>query len=112
MEVPVLVPVFFIFLKAEMPPIRFFCLLFFKRAFHCPIVCCLLLLGYDYFRTRCHATFLRNKDLGPAEVETWIEKGNYIVKELEALYMLKKYRTLKRRYYPDDDFIAKIELDK
>jgi hypothetical protein len=36
------------------------------------------------------------------EVETWLEKGNYIIKELEALYMLKKYRTLKRRYYPDE----------
>jgi hypothetical protein len=46
---------------------------------------------------------MRNKDLAPAEVESWIEKGNYIIKELEALYMLKKYRTLKRRYYPDDD---------
>ena len=30
-----------------------------------------------------------------------IDQGEYIVKELEALYMLKKYRTLKRRYYPD-----------
>ncbi len=23
------------------------------------------LLGYDYFRTKCHAAFMRNKDLGP-----------------------------------------------
>ena len=29
-------------------------------------------------------------------------KGDYIIKELEALYMLKKYRTLKRRYYKDE----------
>ncbi len=58
--------------------------------------------GYDYFRTKCHAAFMRNKDLGPQEVETWLEKGNYIIKELEALYMLNKDRTLKRRYYPDE----------
>ena len=32
-------------------------------------------------------------------------KGDYIIKELEALYMLKKYRTLKRRYYKDDGFL-------
>ncbi len=37
------------------------------------------------------------------EVKVWIEKGDYIIKELEALYMLKKYRTLKRRYYPETD---------
>jgi hypothetical protein len=44
-----------------------------------------------------HLTLLSLK-----EVETWLEKGNYIIKELEALYMLKKYRTLKRRYYPEE----------
>jgi len=50
----------------------------------------------------------KGSDLSPfnsvllKEVETWLEKGNYIIKELEALYMLKKYRTLKRRYYPDE----------
>ncbi len=50
----------------------------------------------------------KGSDLSPLnsvllkEVETWLEKGNYIIKELEALYMLKKYRTLKRRYYPEE----------
>nr|ALS04259.1 LYR motif-containing protein 5 [Acartia pacifica] len=58
--------------------------------------------GYDYFRSRCHKAFMKNKDLAPDQVEQWIGKGEYIIKELEALYMLKKYRTLKRRYYPDD----------
>ena len=28
--------------------------------------------------------------------------GDYIVKELEALYLLKKYRTLKRRYHKEE----------
>ena len=45
---------------------------------------------------------MRNKDLEEKEVEDWIRKGDYIIKELEALYMLKKYRTMKRRYYPED----------
>lgn len=44
--------------------------------------------------------FLKNKDeTDPEKIEKMISHGNYIVKELEALYMLKKYRTLKRRYY-------------
>lgn len=45
---------------------------------------------------------MRNKDLNEKEAEEWVNKGDYIIKELEALYMLKKYRTMKRRYYPDD----------
>ena len=36
------------------------------------------------------------------QVEEWLAKGDYIIKELEALYMLKKYRTLKRRYYDEE----------
>ena len=37
------------------------------------------------------------------QAEEWIAKGDYIVRELEALYMLKKYRTLKRRYYTEEN---------
>ncbi|KAK3765879.1 hypothetical protein RRG08_062425 [Elysia crispata] len=56
--------------------------------------------GYEFFRSRLHASFLRHKDVeDPAEVEALIAKGEYVVKELEALYMLRKYRTLKKRYY-------------
>jgi len=36
-----------------------------------------------------------------AEIEDWIGKGQYIVKELEALYSLRKYRAMKARYYDD-----------
>jgi len=45
---------------------------------------------------------MKNKDLQGPEVENWLAKGDYIIKELEALYMLKKYRTLKRRYYKEE----------
>ncbi|XP_005109047.1 electron transfer flavoprotein regulatory factor 1 [Aplysia californica] len=59
--------------------------------------------GADYFRTRLHAAFMRNKDVTEeAEVKALVAKGEYVVKELEALYMLRKYRTLKKRYYDED----------
>ena len=59
-------------------------------------------LGADYFRTKLKAAFMKNKDItDPKEIELLIARGNYIVKELEALYMLRKYRTLKKRYYDD-----------
>lgn len=32
-----------------------------------------------------------------------IEIGEFVVKELEALYSLRKYRAMKRRYYDDDE---------
>ena len=73
-------------------------------------------MGKDYpkdpemFRQRCHNAFMKNKNIQDAEkIEQLIGHGNYIVKELEALYFLKKYRTLKRRYYNDDDEKAKVE---
>lgn len=60
-------------------------------------------LGADYFRKKLKAAFLKNKDVNdPKEIELLIARGNYIVKELEALYMLRKYRTLKRRYYKEE----------
>ncbi|WP_255576988.1 hypothetical protein [Enterobacter cloacae complex sp. 2DZ2F20B] len=41
---------------------------------------------------------MKNKDENdPEKIKNMIAHGQYIVKELEALYMLKKYRTLKRR---------------
>ncbi|KAF2880788.1 hypothetical protein ILUMI_25386 [Ignelater luminosus] len=56
--------------------------------------------GYEYFRVRLHNAFMKNKDVtDPEKIKKLIGHGEYIVKEIEALYMLKKYRTLKRRYY-------------
>ena len=43
---------------------------------------------------------MKNKDVtDPEQIQQLIDRGNYVVKELEALYMLRKYRTLKKRYY-------------
>lgn len=56
--------------------------------------------GYDFFRSRLKKAFMNNRQVtDPEEIEKLLQKGQYIIKELEALYMLKKYRTLKRRYY-------------
>lgn len=58
--------------------------------------------GYDYFRTRLKAAFMKNREVtDPEQVSVLLARGQYIIKELEALYMLKKYRTLKKRYYSD-----------
>jgi hypothetical protein len=58
--------------------------------------------GHDYFRTRLKRAFIKNRQVSdPEKIDVLIAHGNYVVKELEALYMLRKYRTLKRRYYSD-----------
>lgn len=60
--------------------------------------------GYDYFRSRLKRAFMKNQQVtDPKQIEVLIAHGNYVVKELEALYMLRKYRTLKRRYYSDNN---------
>mmetsp|Transcript_40124 Transcript_40124/g.64790 ORF Transcript_40124/g.64790 Transcript_40124/m.64790 type:complete len:84 (-) Transcript_40124:37-288(-) len=57
-------------------------------------------MGYPYFRDRCKAAFMKNKDkTDEEEIKMLIARGQFVVKEIEALYMLRKYRTLKKRYY-------------
>ena len=56
--------------------------------------------GYDYFCTRTKSVFRKNSlETNPQKIRELIDRGNYVTKEIEALYKLKKYRTLKRRYY-------------
>lgn len=58
--------------------------------------------GYPYFRDRCKAAFVKNKDkTDEEEIKQLIGRGQFVVKELEALYMLRKYRALKKRYYEE-----------
>ena len=58
--------------------------------------------GYDYFRKKTKEAFLANKNETDIEkIRILVAKGKYVMKELEALYMLKKYRTLKKRYYDE-----------
>lgn len=59
-------------------------------------------LGYEYFRSRLKIAFRRNREVtDPQKIEGLINRGQFVVKELETLYMLKKYRTLKKRYYEE-----------
>ncbi|RDD38913.1 LYR motif-containing protein 5 [Trichoplax sp. H2] len=56
--------------------------------------------GYDYFRERLRRAFMKNREVkDPETIHKMIDRGKFVIKEIEALYMLKKYRTLKRRYY-------------
>lgn len=72
-------------------------------------------LGYKYFRDRCHRGFVKNRDeTDPQQIIKQISRGDFIIKELEALYRLRKYRYLKQRYYPekmDDDFKSFESID-
>lgn len=59
--------------------------------------------GYEYFRGRLKAAFIKNKDESdPQKIDELLARGEFVTKEIEALYMLRKYRTLKKRYYEDE----------
>ncbi|CRK86587.1 CLUMA_CG000034, isoform A [Clunio marinus] len=63
-------------------------------------------LGREYpvspekFRVTCKKTFKNNsKETSPEKIAEMIAKGEYVVKEIESLYALKKYRAMLKRYY-------------
>ncbi|KAM3541035.1 hypothetical protein BB8028_0001g12710 [Beauveria bassiana] len=58
-------------------------------------------LGYSYFQPRLHKAFMakageRDED----KIRQGIKHAEYVKKEIEALYYLKRYRTLRKRYVP------------
>jgi len=56
--------------------------------------------GYEYFRSRLKMAFIKNSSIkDEAEIRQLLARGEFVCKEIEALYMLRKYRTLKKRYY-------------
>ncbi|KAI0396826.1 complex 1 protein [Xylariaceae sp. FL0594] len=56
-------------------------------------------LGYQYFRTRLHRAFMAKADLrNEDEIKKGLAFAEYMKKEIEALYYLKKYRSLRKRY--------------
>ncbi|XP_040843365.1 electron transfer flavoprotein regulatory factor 1 [Ochotona curzoniae] len=60
--------------------------------------------GADYFKRRLKNVFLKNKDVNdPEKIRELIARGEFVMKELEALYFLRKYRAMKQRYYSDTD---------
>lgn len=60
--------------------------------------------GYDFFRSRLKKAFQRNRDISdPVQIQILVKRGEFVIKEIEALYMLKKYRTLKERYSTEEN---------
>ena len=59
--------------------------------------------GADKFRNKCHQVFMKNSNIKDThKIDQLIANGEYVVKELEALYSLRKYRAMKKRYYDTD----------
>lgn len=56
--------------------------------------------GYtNYFRPRLHAAFVKQGGLqDEAEIKQAIARAEFMVKELETFWFLKKYRAVKRSY--------------
>ena len=56
-------------------------------------------LGFEYFRPRLHKAFMSQAHLrDEQEIRKGIERAEYVKKEIEALYYLKKYRSLRKSY--------------
>ncbi|PMD50060.1 LYR motif-containing protein 5A [Hyaloscypha bicolor E] len=56
-------------------------------------------LGYDYFRPRLHKAFASNASLTEEkDIRKGVERAEFVKKEIEALYYLKKYRSMRQRY--------------
>ena len=57
-------------------------------------------MGADFFHKRLHAAFARHRHVQDvAEVERLLKRADFVRRELEALYYLRKYRAMKARYY-------------
>lgn len=56
-------------------------------------------LGYSYFQPRLHKAFMAKRDLTDEnEIRKALQQAEYVKKEIEALYYLKKYRSMRQRY--------------
>lgn len=63
--------------------------------------------GSAYFRERLKAAFLKNKDVtDPEKIRKLVARGDFVIKELEALYFLRKYRAMKKRYYEPEKWLT------
>ncbi|OBT99793.1 hypothetical protein VE01_01976 [Pseudogymnoascus verrucosus] len=57
-------------------------------------------LGYSYFRPKLHKAFSSQAGLtDEAEIRKALDRAYFVQKEIEALYYLKKYRSLRQSYY-------------
>jgi len=59
--------------------------------------------GFHYYRKKLNDAFKRNAgESDPSRIEQLLFRANYVMKEIEALYMLRKYRAMKNRYYSEE----------
>ncbi|XP_062374484.1 LYR motif-containing protein 5A-like [Sardina pilchardus] len=59
--------------------------------------------GFTYFRQRLKSAFMKNKDVtDPDKIQKLLARGDFVIKEIQALYFLRKYRAIKKRYYDDE----------
>lgn len=60
--------------------------------------------GFEFFRTRLRNAFRKNRsESDPKKIEMLIGRGEFVVKEIDALYKLRKYRHLKKNYYDNEN---------
>ncbi|TMS00939.1 Electron transfer flavoprotein regulatory factor 1 [Larimichthys crocea] len=54
--------------------------------------------GADYFRERLRAFSKNKSEQEPERIKDMIARGEFVARELEALYYLRKFRAMKKRY--------------
>lgn len=55
--------------------------------------------GYEKFRMKCHDAFKKNaSETDNRKIEVMIKRGEYMMKEIEAVNSIKKFRAMKKRY--------------
>ena len=60
--------------------------------------------GYPWFRSKVNKAFSANKnETDDEKIENLIKRGEFVEKEIQTLYYLKKYRKLKERYMGEDE---------
>lgn len=60
--------------------------------------------GLQVVREKTKRAFLRNKDETDSQkIAMGISRAQFVLKEMEALIKLKKYRAMKRRYLDNKD---------
>lgn len=59
--------------------------------------------GAEMFRRKLKGAFMKNRDeTDPKKIDELIGRGQFVVKEIDALYKLRKYRAMKQRYYEEE----------
>ena len=68
-------------------------------------------IDYNLFKSKLHNAFMKKKDIiDPTAISKAVDHGWFVYKELEALWFLRKYRAMKKRYNDrEGDDLATLE---